>query len=165
MVSSAETWCGGASSRREPSSMPAGYASQTGYQYDSISRVAGQRELAPPSKFSKEGGFKNSVFKGMLLISISYHLLTCRSAQHPTFRTLAGAGVGREVASGERRIHAFSREIGARRGTPDCPYCGAFAQLSSSPVARNNCNRALSYSNVVSRYCEYLSPAWMRAFE
>src|SRR5262249_36756990 len=58
-------WWGGASRRREPSNMPAGYASQTGYQYDSISRVAGQRELAPPSKFSKDGGFKNSVFKGM----------------------------------------------------------------------------------------------------
>src|SRR5262249_20042580 len=67
MVSSPETWWGGASSSFDPSSMPAGYASQTGYQYDSISRVAGQRELAPPSKFSKDGGFKKSVFKGMLL--------------------------------------------------------------------------------------------------
>src|SRR5437899_2037815 len=47
--------------------MPAGYASQTGYQYDSISRVAGQRELAPTSKFSNDGGFKKSVFKGMFL--------------------------------------------------------------------------------------------------
>src|SRR5258708_10389752 len=63
-------WWGGASSRRAPSSMPVGYASQTGYQYDSISRVAGQREPAPPSKFSKEGGFKNSVFKGILGVSI-----------------------------------------------------------------------------------------------
>src|SRR5689334_14405243 len=72
MVSSAETWCGGASSRREPSSMPAGYASQTGYQYDSISRVAGQRELAPPSKFSNEGGFRNRVFNGMLQFQL-YH--------------------------------------------------------------------------------------------
>src|SRR5450432_2448169 len=52
--------------------MPAGYASQTGYQYDSISRVAGQRDPAPPSKFSKEGGFKNSVFKG-ISESLSYH--------------------------------------------------------------------------------------------
>src|SRR5271167_1838377 len=50
--------------------MPAGYASQTGYQYDSISRVAGQREPAPPSKFSNEGGFKNSVFNGILGASI-----------------------------------------------------------------------------------------------
>src|SRR5215475_2746418 len=65
MVSSPETWCGGASSSRAPSSIPVGYASQTGYQYDSISRVAGQRDPAPPSKFSKEGGFKNSVFKGI----------------------------------------------------------------------------------------------------
>src|SRR5215467_13158701 len=47
--------------------MPAGYASQTGYQYDSISRVAGQRELAPPSKFSNDGGFRNNVFNGMYL--------------------------------------------------------------------------------------------------
>src|SRR6267154_6271226 len=67
MVSSAETWCGGASSRRDPSSIPAGYASHTGYQYDSISRVAGQRELAPPSKFSKDGGFRNNVFRGMVI--------------------------------------------------------------------------------------------------
>jgi hypothetical protein len=42
--------------------MPAGYASHTGYQYDSISRVAGHRELAPPSYPSKLGGFRNSVF-------------------------------------------------------------------------------------------------------
>src|SRR5215831_11169946 len=62
MVSSAVTWCGGASSSRAPSSMPAGYASQTGYQYDSISRVAGQREPAPPSNCSKLGGFIKSVF-------------------------------------------------------------------------------------------------------
>jgi hypothetical protein len=27
--------------------------------------VAGQRELAPPSKFSNDGGFKNNVFKGI----------------------------------------------------------------------------------------------------
>src|SRR5208337_4635936 len=63
-------WCGGASRRRAPSSIPVGYASQTGYQYDSISRVAGQRELAPPSKFSNEGGFKNSVFNGISGVSI-----------------------------------------------------------------------------------------------
>src|SRR4029077_10570044 len=53
---------GGASSKRLPGSIPQGYASQTGYQYDSISRVAGQRDPAPPSNFSKLGGFKNSVF-------------------------------------------------------------------------------------------------------
>jgi len=29
--------------------------------------VAGQRELAPPSKFSNDGGFKKSVFNGMFL--------------------------------------------------------------------------------------------------
>src|ERR1700677_3742497 len=55
-------WAGGASSKRLPSSIPAGYESQTGYQYDSISRVAGQRDPAPPSNFSKLGGFKNKVF-------------------------------------------------------------------------------------------------------
>src|SRR5690348_17016429 len=69
IVSSAETWWGGASSSREPSSIPAGYASHTGYQYDSISRVAGQREPAPPSKFSNDGGFRNRVFSGMRLVS------------------------------------------------------------------------------------------------
>src|SRR5277367_4332720 len=56
------TLCGEASSKRLPGIIPAGYASQTGYQYDSISRVAGQREPAPPSNFSKLGGFKNNVF-------------------------------------------------------------------------------------------------------
>src|SRR3954471_10557996 len=65
IVSSAVMWWGGASNRRAPSSMPVGYASQTGYQYDSISRVAGQREPAPPSKFSNDGGFRNNVFKGI----------------------------------------------------------------------------------------------------
>src|SRR5438270_4997969 len=65
IVSSAVMWWGGASNRRAPSSMPVGYASQTGYQKLSISRVAGQREPAPPSKFSKDGGFRNSVFKGI----------------------------------------------------------------------------------------------------
>src|SRR5438128_11875653 len=61
-VSSGVTPCGEASSRRLPGSMPAGYVSHTGYQYDSISLVAGQRELAPPSKFLKLGGFNRSVF-------------------------------------------------------------------------------------------------------
>jgi hypothetical protein len=44
---------------------------KAGYQYDSISRVAGQREPAPPSKFSNEGGFRNSVFKGIGVILYS----------------------------------------------------------------------------------------------
>src|SRR3954467_3052298 len=70
IVSSAETWWGGASSSREPSSRPAGYVSHTGYQYDSISRVAGQREEAPPSKFSNEGGFRNNVFNGMSVLAL-----------------------------------------------------------------------------------------------
>src|SRR5580698_606670 len=68
MTSCQLRWCGGPSTSREPSSNPAGYVSQTGYQYDSISRVAGQRLLAPPSNFSKEGGFKNSVFKGVVIV-------------------------------------------------------------------------------------------------
>src|SRR5271168_3609263 len=54
--------CGEASSKRLPGISPAGYDSHTGYQYDSISRVAGHRELAPPSKFSKLGGFNSKVF-------------------------------------------------------------------------------------------------------
>src|SRR5499425_792151 len=54
---------GEASSSRLPGIIPAGYDSHTGYQYDSISRVAGHRELAPPSKFSKLGGFNSNVFK------------------------------------------------------------------------------------------------------
>src|SRR6266849_11215775 len=56
------TLCGDASSNRLPGIMPAGYVNHTGYQYDSISRVAGHRELAPPSKFSKLGGFNSNVF-------------------------------------------------------------------------------------------------------
>jgi hypothetical protein len=36
--------------------------SHAGYQKDSVSRVAGQRAPAPPSKFSKLGGFRKSVF-------------------------------------------------------------------------------------------------------
>ena len=63
-------------------SIPHGTVEQTGYQYDSISRVAGQREPAPPSKFSNEGGFKNSVFDGILGISI-LTLLDARTP-HPT---------------------------------------------------------------------------------
>src|SRR6201993_3999897 len=66
IVSSPETWCGGASSNRAPSSIPVGYASHTGYQKLSISRVAGQREPAPPSKFSNEGGLRNRVFRGIV---------------------------------------------------------------------------------------------------
>src|SRR5262252_9256110 len=38
------------------------WLSYPGYQKDSISRVAGQRELAPPSKFLKLGGFRRRVF-------------------------------------------------------------------------------------------------------
>src|SRR5579884_806771 len=62
MTSSGVTRCGGPSSKRLSLSMPAGYVSHTGYQYDSISLVAGHREPAPPSNLSKLGGFRNSVF-------------------------------------------------------------------------------------------------------
>src|SRR4029077_6424367 len=34
----ADTWCGGAPGRVTPATIPAGSASHTGYQYDSISR-------------------------------------------------------------------------------------------------------------------------------
>src|SRR6266849_2347527 len=56
------TLCGDASSSRLPGIIPAGYVNQTGYQEDSISRVAGHRELAPPAKFSKLGGVNSNVF-------------------------------------------------------------------------------------------------------
>src|SRR6476661_10631175 len=91
IVSSADTWCGGASSSREPSSIPAGYASHTGYQYDSISRVAGQRELAPPSKFSNDGGFRNNVFKGMSVLD-SYINILYRALKPRESKRLQAAG-------------------------------------------------------------------------
>src|SRR5215472_4824927 len=80
--------CGEASTSRLPGINPAGYVSHTGYQYDSISRVAGHREEAPPSKFSNEGGLRKSVFRGIGILIIltfryfrrgldsGYHLLT-----------------------------------------------------------------------------------------
>src|SRR5689334_9571033 len=98
IVSSADTWCGGASSSREPSSIPAGYASHTGYQYDSISRVAGQRELAPPSKFSNEGGLRKRVRKGMSvkgLIVASGRLMTKLANRAPGGNARTVKGVNR----------------------------------------------------------------------
>src|SRR5258708_23599008 len=62
MVSFQSFLWGEASTSRLPGINPAGSASHTGYQYDSISLVAGHRELAPPSKFSKLGGFNKTVF-------------------------------------------------------------------------------------------------------
>src|SRR4029450_9160259 len=41
--------------------MPAGYASQVGYQNDQTSRFAWYRDPAPPSKSSYEGGLSSSV--------------------------------------------------------------------------------------------------------
>src|SRR5208337_906010 len=87
-------WCGGASSKRAPSSIPVGYASHTGYQYDSISRVAGQREPAPPSKFSKEGGFRNSVFKGILGKALFYHLALSNVIENQCLRRFVLASPG-----------------------------------------------------------------------
>src|SRR5262245_28674655 len=61
IVSCTVTLCEQESSSRLSGSMPAGYVSHTGYQYDSTSRVAGQREPAPASNPSKLGGFRNNV--------------------------------------------------------------------------------------------------------
>src|SRR5271170_5961731 len=120
-------WCGGPSSRRLPGSIPAGYASHTGYQYDSISRVAGQREPAPPSKFSNDGGFRNSVFNGILGISILTLLDAAKDAIGPARRYQSGtsrasskawkplskfalARLKRQNNLAERRYSALSRE-------------------------------------------------------
>src|ERR1700691_5812550 len=85
--------CGGPSRRRLPSSMPAGYVSHTGYQYDSISRVAGQREPAPPSNFSKLGGFKSRVFitDGMYGIPLSTSSNPSQNTHSTVFRGSAQA--------------------------------------------------------------------------
>src|ERR1700733_6997903 len=104
--------------------MPVGYASQTGYQYDSISRVAGQREPAPPSKFSKEGGFKNSVFKGIIVILYfntpgtaltlirRYYSGTslCLSKAWKSLSKCALAGAKAQKNYAERRFGTFRRE-------------------------------------------------------
>src|ERR1041385_6457363 len=102
MVSSPETWCAGASSNRDPSSIPGGKGSHTGYQNDSISRVAGQREPAPPSKFSKEGGFRNSVFKGIFVWSLYLSIESGRG------RLVVPPGSMAEEASQIRPIPFFS---------------------------------------------------------
>src|SRR5437763_17112730 len=88
-VSSGVTPCGEASSRRLPGSMPAGYVSHTGYQYDSISLVAGQRELAPPSKFLKLGGFNRSVFITEAIFSVHHLQSHLRCLRVRNFRTAA----------------------------------------------------------------------------
>src|SRR5438105_5143683 len=104
-------WCGGASTRRDPSNMPAGYVSHTGYQYDSISRVAGQRLLAPPSNFSKEGGLRNSVFKGVVIASI----LAFRAAQSrlKLGGIVQGAGYPRHLSQAAhfQALHAASERL------------------------------------------------------
>src|SRR5271154_4539637 len=87
MVSCQFTLCGEASSKRLPGINPAGYDSQTGYQYDSISRVAGHRELAPPSNFSKLGGFKSKVFITSGIITLRLAQISAACAKR--FRLLA----------------------------------------------------------------------------
>src|SRR5579859_1951691 len=112
--------------------IPAGYASHTGYQYDSISRVAGQRELAPPSKFSKDGGFRNNVFKGMSVlvsyINILYRALKPRESKRLqaagqwSISALGGVGVGfcrlgfRSFADGRQPLLLLSPRVGAQAG-------------------------------------------------
>src|SRR5262249_41337649 len=66
IVSCTVILCEQESSSRLSGSMPAGYVSHTGYQYDSTSRVAGQREPAPASNPSKLGGFRNNVLMAWL---------------------------------------------------------------------------------------------------
>src|ERR1700722_15161937 len=51
---------GGASTSVLPGTRAAGWASQVGYQYERISRFAWYLAPAPPSKPSKDGGFRNS---------------------------------------------------------------------------------------------------------
>jgi hypothetical protein len=81
------TLCGEASSKRLPGINPAGYDSQTGYQYDSISRVAGHRELAPPSKFSKLGGFNSKVFITSGILHPQFFVSQCNPVIFPYSRT------------------------------------------------------------------------------
>src|SRR5579859_4780424 len=98
--------------------MPAGYASHTGYQYDSISRVAGQRELAPPSKFSNDGGFRNNVFKGILIQRLYYHPLrsanpkriqAVRSRSQRGFPALFGDPQGSPLTGPHRQLSISNR--------------------------------------------------------
>src|SRR5580700_10530130 len=52
---------GEASTSLLPGTRAAGWASQVGYQYERISRLAWYLAPAPPSKPSKDGGLRNSV--------------------------------------------------------------------------------------------------------
>src|SRR3984957_2518653 len=60
-MSSRVSPAGGASTSVLPGTRAAGWASQVGYQYERISRFAWYLAPAPPSKPSKDGGFRNSV--------------------------------------------------------------------------------------------------------
>src|SRR5580658_944260 len=129
-------WCGGPSRRRLPSSIPAGYVSQTGYQYDSISRVAGQREPAPPSNFSKLGGFNNNVFiadamyynplrasKKTYELQPDYQapiLLDFHSQPKPSFSRGVLLKHLRQLAGGlqQRQLTALAREIRVQESHP-----------------------------------------------
>src|SRR6476660_4488087 len=142
IVSSADTWCGGASSSREPSSIPAGYASHTGYQYDSISRVAGQRELAPPSKFSNDGGFRNNVFNGM---SVLRFILTSFAApyspENPSgYKRRANGRLAHWAARGLRSCRCVPEPLSVCADGPSS-FCsrshGLGAQAGLAPESSN----------------------------
>src|SRR5271154_1590314 len=123
-------WCGGPSSKRLPGSIPAGYASQTGYQYDSISRVAGQREPAPPSNFSKLGGFRSRVFitDGMYGIPLRTSNNSSRNTHSTAFRRSAQARLFgyvllenlSQLPGGleQAQLGLLAGEIGIEKGNP-----------------------------------------------
>src|SRR5258708_3106500 len=96
MVCCQSILCGEASTSRLPGINPAGYDSHTGYQYDSISRVAGHRELAPPSNFSKLGGFNSTVF----ITSDIHH------PQNLKIFTIHNTGTGPELCPADARLSA-----------------------------------------------------------
>src|SRR5277367_6292913 len=129
--------CGEASSKRLPGIIPAGYASHTGYQYDSISRVAGHRELAPPSKFSKLGGFSNNVLitsgilhpQKIVKSNSGFQKSRCAKlvARHTRDKTRPKAGYRRRVPNRvPQRIVYPSSRLGLK------PFC----QLVLSPIER-----------------------------
>src|ERR1700689_4495174 len=55
-----------------------------------MSRVAGQRLPAPPSKFSKEGGFRNNVLRGILG---EYYFSICEAWMWSKSSVYAGSSI------------------------------------------------------------------------
>src|SRR6266403_432595 len=104
---------GEASSSLLPGIIPAGYVSQTGYQYDSISRVAGQRELAPPSKFSKLGGFISNVFitSGILHPQTSHNKIVRPKSLVPADRQTAKWEGRASARTGAPHLHLYSTRL------------------------------------------------------